>query len=96
LRSFVGRPLVPAGDGFASPATGNEPPVPRVFRWEERTFTIAAVLRRWRSTKTDRGDVYLKRHWFELLTESGATLEVYFDRQSRRGMPQWWLYTITE
>lgn len=55
-----------------------------------------AVLRRWRSTKSDRGDAYLKRHWFELETDNGAKLEVYFDREARRGTPQWWLYTIDE
>jgi hypothetical protein len=96
MRKFVGRPLQPAGEGFATAASGSEPPVPRAFRWGDRTIMIAAVLRQWRSTKTDRGDAYLKRHWFELRTDDGATVEVYFDRQSRRGAPQWWLYAIDE
>jgi hypothetical protein len=77
-------------------ANGSEPPVPRAFRWRERTLRIAAVLRSWRSTKTDRGDAYLKRHWFELQTAEGDKLEVYYDRESRRGVPQWWLYTIDQ
>jgi hypothetical protein len=59
-------------------------------------LSIVAVLRRWRSTKSDRGDAYLKRHWFELETDNGARIEVYFDREGRRGAPQWWLYTIDE
>jgi hypothetical protein len=95
VRRFVGR-LVPTGDGFITSASGGEPPVPRGFLWNGRTLSIAAVLRSWRSTKTDRGDVYLKRHWFELATTSGEKIEVYFDRQARRGEPQWWLYTIEE
>jgi hypothetical protein len=67
-----------------------------VFLWRERTLPIAAVLRSWRSTKTDRGDAYLKRHWFELQTAQGHKIEVYYDREARRGAPQWWLYTIDE
>ncbi|MGC1380232.1 MAG: DUF6504 family protein [Candidatus Baltobacteraceae bacterium] len=96
MRRFVSRPLVPTGDGFVTPASGTEPPVPRAFLWEGRTLEIAEVVRRWRSTKADRGDVYLKRHWFELRTEAGASLEVYYDREARRGASPWWLYAIDE
>jgi hypothetical protein len=94
MRTFVGKPLVPAGDGFLTAAGGHEPPVPRVFLWENQTLVIVTILRSWRSTKTDRGDAYLKRHWFELETEDGQRAEVYYDRQTRRGQAQWWLYAI--
>jgi hypothetical protein len=93
---FVSRPLLPAGDEFLTPATGSEPPVPRAFRWGERMLVISEVVRTWRTTKKDRGDNYLKRHWFELKTADGNTIEVYFDRETRRGSSPWWLYTIDE
>jgi Family of unknown function (DUF6504) len=96
VRRFVSRPLAPAGDGFITPPSGNEPPVPRAFLWEGRRLVVSSVLRTWRSTKTDRGDAYLKRHWFELQTEDGARVEVYYDREARRGAPAWWLYAIEE
>lgn len=96
MRRFVSRPLEPTGEGFVTAASGNEPPVPAAFLWEDRILSIESVLRAWRSTKTDRGDAYLKRHWFELETETGAKLEVYFDREARRGASRWWLYTIDE
>jgi hypothetical protein len=96
MRKFVSRPLVPTGEGFVTPATGSEPPVPRAFLWESRTLAIAEVLRSWRTTQGDRGDNYLKRHWFELQTADGAKIEVYYDRESRRGASPWWLYTIDE
>lgn len=96
MRRFVSRPLKPGADGYITAATGSEPPVPRAFLWEDRRLEIAAVLRSWRTTKDDRGDTYLKRHWFELRTEGGARLEVYYDREARRGAPQWWLYAIDE
>lgn len=95
MQKFVGHAIAPADDGFITPARASEPPVPRAFRWDDRTFDVCAVRRSWRTTKTDRGDVYLKRHWFELETASGERLEVYFDRESRRGAPRWWLYSLT-
>lgn len=72
------------------------PPVPSAFRWGDQILLIAVVLRSWRSTKADRGDVYLKRHWYELRTVTGAKLEVYYDRESWRNATPWWLYTIDE
>lgn len=96
MRRFVSRPLVATGEGFVTAASGSEPPVPRAFRWNGRTLVIVSVLRTWRTTKTDRGDAYLKRHWFELRTDDGASIEVYYDRESRRGASQWWLYAIDE
>jgi hypothetical protein len=96
MRKFVSRPILPTAEGFLTASSGGDPPVPRAFLWDGRTLAIAAVLRSWRSTKTDRGDVYLKRHWFELRTSSGQTIEVYYDREARRGTPQWWLYVIDE
>jgi hypothetical protein len=95
MRTFVGQSIAPAGDGFITPASGSEPPVPRAFRWNDKTFDVCAVLQTRRTTKTDRGDVYLKRHWFVLETATGETLEVYFDREARRGAPRWWLYSLT-
>ncbi len=96
MRKFVSRPLATTGDGFITPASGNEPPVPRAFLWDGRTLVVGAVVRAWRSTKTDRGDSYVKRHWFELEIENGVKIEVYYDRDARRGQSQWWLYTIDE
>jgi len=95
MRRFISRPIAPAGEGFVTQANGSEPPVPSAFTWDGRLLTISTVLRGWRSTKTDRGDAYLKRHWFELQTSEGETIEVYYDRESRRGAARWWLYTIT-
>lgn len=96
LRKFVSRPIQPEGEGLFTPATGGEPPVPSAFRWEDQTLVVRAVNRSWRTTKGDRGDNYLKRHWFELQTACGRTIEVYYDRQARRGAALWWLYTIAD
>ena len=96
VRKFVSHPLVAAGEELVTAANGSEPPVPRAFLWDERRFVVSSILRTWRSSKNDRGDTYLKRHWFELETVDGARLEVYYDRDARRGRSRWWLYTIDE
>jgi hypothetical protein len=96
VRSFVSRPIMPTGKGFATPADGREPPVPVAFLWGERELVVCAVLRSWQSAKADRGDVYLKRHWFELQLAGGGRIEVYYDREARRGSARWWLYAIDE
>lgn len=96
MRKFVGRPLLPEGDGFVTPATGSEPPLPRALRWQDGTIVIVAIRRAWRSTRSDRGDSYLKRHWYEVETAAGEIATLYYDREARRGAPQWWLYAVEE
>jgi hypothetical protein len=92
---FVSRPIAPEGEAIAR-AGANEPPLPAAFRWDDRVLDVAEVVRAWRSTKDDRGDTYLKRHWFEFVTAQGARAVVYYDREARRGAPHWWLFTIDE
>ncbi|HEV3092299.1 MAG TPA: DUF6504 family protein [Candidatus Cybelea sp.] len=94
MTQFVSRPIVPASEEFVTPASGAEPPLPRAFSWDGRTLAIREVIRSWRTTKDDRGDTYLKRHWFELRTADDLTIVVYYDRAARRGAPPWWLYTV--
>ncbi|HEY1978111.1 MAG TPA: DUF6504 family protein [Candidatus Baltobacteraceae bacterium] len=96
MRRFVSAPLTPIGDGFITAADASAPPVPSTFGWKEGELHIASVLRSWRSTKDDRGDTYLKRHWFELQTAEGSRIEAYYDREARKGSSHWWLYTIDE
>ena len=94
MRRFASAPLIVVAGGFVTAADGSAPPVPSAFSWKEGEFRITAVLRSWRSTKSDRGDTYLKRHWFELQTSTGARIEVYYDRDARRN--PWRLYAIED
>ncbi|HTV73286.1 MAG TPA: DUF6504 family protein [Candidatus Acidoferrales bacterium] len=94
---FVSEPIDPVAGAF-DPATMSrgEPALPPEFRWRDEHLVVAAVLRVWRSTKLDRGDAYLARHWFEIRTDDGRKAVIYFDRQARGGKHRWWLYTISE
>ena len=95
-RRFVSEPLVGSPELVEGGAFGRgEAPLPQRFRWRDAEIVVAAVVRSWRSTKTDRGDAYLARFWFELTTVDGRTAVVYFDRKARRTEPRWWLYSIS-
>jgi hypothetical protein len=97
---FVSEAIMPVADTFdtARMATG-EPGLPRAFVWRGETLEIAAVLRSWRDTGPCRHgspEVYVRKHWFEVTTRTGAALRLYFDRQPRGGpgAARWWLFSI--
>jgi hypothetical protein len=94
-RRFVSRPIEPAAGSLDTSALERgEPALPGTFMWDGETIAVGRVLRTWRSTKVDRGDAYLDRHWFEFETPDGAVATVYFHRRAQRGAARWWLYTI--
>jgi hypothetical protein len=92
-KHFVSGPLEQCCGG---PPLLNEPQLPAAFRWRDQTLQVKNVRARKRSTKVDRGDTYLKRHWFEFDTTDGRIAVVYYDRGSKRGSPHWWLYSIED
>jgi hypothetical protein len=92
---FVSEALRPVGIDFDADAMGRgEPGLPAAFEWRDQTLTIATVVRMWKGTKTDRGDVYVKRHYFDVELHDGRRATMYFERQAKPGQPRWWLYTI--
>ena len=96
-RRFVGEAIEPAGEALVAGTMGQgEPGLPAAFLWRERTLTVAALVRVWRSTKEDRGDFYLAKHWFAFDTTDGVRAEVYFERHAKRLEKRWYLYTIEE
>jgi hypothetical protein len=95
MPQFVSKPIVPQGGSFdVDTMSHGEPSLPPAFDWEGETLTVRMQRKMWRSFKDDRGDSYLKRHWFEFETTDGRIAVVYFDRGARRTEPRWWLYTI--
>ena len=95
--TFVSKPLVPQGGSYDTDVMSRgEPSLPPAFAFGDELIEIAGVRTTWRSTKTDRGDMYLKRHWFECACRDGRIATIYFDRGARRNQPRWWLYTIVK
>ena len=92
---FVSKPILPEGVSVETDELGRlEPALPPSFWFEEEQLVVKELRKTWRSTKTDRGDVYLKRHWFECELIDGRIATVYFDRGAKRGQPRWFLYTL--
>ena len=95
--TFIAKPIVPESSAVDADGHGRmEPAPPAAFRFGEERLAVARVVRSWRSNRSDRGDVYLKKHWFEIELDDGRVAVVYFDRSARRDSPRWWLYTLDE
>jgi hypothetical protein len=94
---FVSEPIEPEAGSFDTAAMGRgEPSLPPWFVWRDERIVVATLNRTWRSTKVDRGDTYLARHWFEFTTAGGCAAIVYFDRHARRGATRWTLYSLSD
>ena len=99
---FVSEPIKPvvATADTARMAVG-EPGLPREFVWRGRTIEVRAVLRTWRETgkcRNGSSELYVRKHWFEVVTVSNETMTIYFDRQPRKGRQdaRWWLLSVRE
>lgn len=97
---FVGDAIRPVGETFdALRMSRGEPGLPRQFQWRDRTVQIARVVKTWRETGLchhGSGEAYVRKHWYEVVTDSGETMTIYFERQrrSRNRAARWWLFTV--
>ena len=97
---FVSEAIEPVVETLsAARMSTGEPGLPRQFRWGSQTIQIARVLKTWRETGPchhGSGERYVRKHWFEVLTDAGDTMKIYFERQarSRNNRSRWWLFTI--
>ena len=99
---FIGEDIKPVATTFdTTRMAAGEPGLPGQFLWRDRTIEIAAVLRTWHETgNCDHGspEQYVRKHWYEIVTTTGETMKIYFERQPRRGRKEgrWWLFSIRE
>jgi len=100
---FVSERIEPvAGTADTRRMARGEPGLPREFRWRGETIEVEAVVRTWRETGPCRNgspEVYVRKHWYEVVTRSGARMTIYFERQARgrKGLlSRWWLFTVEE
>ena len=100
---FVSEPLEPVpGTADASAAARGEPGLPARFRWRGAEYRVAGIVRTWKTTgpcRNGSSEVYLRRHWYEIVTEPRAVLSVYCQRQAKssRGVaPRWFVYATHE
>ena len=97
-QEFVSEPLVPAaGSADVAAMSRGEPGVPGRFTWREREYSVVQVLATWKTSTADRGEMYLRRHWFQILTDRGVRMTIYCERQARnrnKRKARWWVYSV--
>jgi hypothetical protein len=97
---FVSEELKPvAGTADASAMSRGEAGLPRRFTWRNKEHAVIGVLRTWKSSTREggSGEMYLRRHWFEIVTDSRIQMTIYCERQARsasRAKSRWYVYTI--
>jgi hypothetical protein len=96
---FVSEAITPQGRKDAGAMARGEPGLPERFRWRDTDYAICAVTARWKDTSAEGGraggDVYLRRHYYELAMDDGSRWTVYCTRQTpKSGSPKarWYLY----
>ncbi len=98
-QEFVSEAIEPAAASFEADAMARgEPGLPGEFAWRGRQYRVGQVLRKWKTSTAERGEMYLRRHWFAIITECGRQMTLYCERQarsSRKPKLRWWLYSIT-
>lgn len=100
---FICEPLTPvAGTGDAAAMAAGGPGLPARFVWRGTEYRVVSVVRTWKTTGPCRhgsSEIYLRRHWYTVVTDPPAEMTVYCDRQARdRRHPKarWWLYTVAK
>lgn len=98
---FVSEAITPEAGTFALPAAVGEPALPRWFKWRGNSYEVRAVLRAWKEHDPDRthggGELYLRKHWFEVRVDDESVMKIYFQRQpmsGRAAKARWWLYSV--
>jgi hypothetical protein len=95
---FIGETIQPVrGTADTARMARGEPGLPREFRWRSETVRIIQVLGAWKETGPCRhgsGEQYVRKHWFEVVTDTGVKMKIYFERQARSSAKQrWWLFS---
>jgi len=76
-----------------------EPGLPGAFVWRGKRYEIATVRGSHKGYGEDRGDVYVRRHVYDVETACGLRMRIYFDRNpgpKSRARHRWWLYTMED
>ena len=95
---FVSERIAPEPGYFdiAALARG-EPAVPRAFVWRGQRFDVARTHASRRAMGEDRGDTYVRRHYYDIETTDALRMSLYFERNpsDRSKRKAWWLYTVS-
>ena len=98
MPQLISEPIEPeAGTADVDAMSRGEPGLPRAFRWRGTRYEIESVEAKRRSTGTDRGDVYVRKHYYDVVTACRKRMTLYFERNPTNKAARkhrWWLYSI--
>lgn len=96
---FISEPIKPvAGTYDTGKMASGEPGFPAAFSWRGKAYHLKKIISQWRKAtpcQHGSGEMYVRKHFFKIETESGDIMTLYFDRQVPRGGKahdaRWWL-----
>jgi RimJ/RimL family protein N-acetyltransferase len=94
---LVSERILPEQGAFdvAAMARG-EPGLPASFVWRGQRYHVSRLLTTRRATGEDRGDTYVRRHYFDIETSDALQMTIYFERNPGRARERaWWLFTLS-
>jgi hypothetical protein len=102
MKRMVSEPIDPEAGSFdAGAMAAGVPGLPTAFVWHGSSRRVIACRRAWKSLRPEAsgGELYLRRHYYELEMEDGARWVVYCLRQpstAKGGRQRWYLYTAED
>jgi hypothetical protein len=98
--TFVSELIKPAvSTADTKSMAGGGPGLPAEFAWREEVLRVTAIVRTWKETGPcthGSGERYVRKHWFEVETESHGRAKIYFERRARGKnlLKRWWLFSL--
>lgn len=95
---FISERIAPdAGTFDVATMSRGEPSLPQAFTWREQRYQVTRTLATHRQMGDDRGDHYVRRHYYDIETADALRMTLYFERNpsSHSKRKEWWLYTLT-
>ncbi|MHC5111714.1 MAG: DUF6504 family protein [Planctomycetota bacterium] len=100
MSELISEPIAPEGDRSTAAMGRGEPGLPQAFVWRDRAYGVIKVVSAWKQSGREGGrataDLYLRRHYYELLMDDESLWTVYFLRQTPKtgnARQRWFLYT---
>lgn len=102
MSELISEPITPHAGTFDTTAMARgEPGLPTGFTWRDKSYEIVECVRAWKESSREgshaQGELYLRRHCYELRMDDCSRWTVYCTRQTpKTGNPKqrWFLFTL--
>jgi phosphoribosylglycinamide formyltransferase-1 len=98
--AFIGESIVPVKGTFNTTAMAKgEPGLPTKFIWRDKEYSVDSIVAKWKeaSARKKGGELYVRKHWFQIRTTDGSIMKIYFERKAKsktQWKARWCLYSI--